>query len=92
MTRFLIIDDHPLFREALGNAVRSALPDAVIFEAMSIDEALQVLASEPGIELALLDLSLPDATRPSSRSARSTCRFRKAARASRRTAPNCNTD
>src|SRR5215471_20463348 len=61
MTSFLIIDDHPLFREALGNAVRSALPDAVIFEAMSIDEALHVLAAEPGIELALLDLSLPDA-------------------------------
>jgi DNA-binding NarL/FixJ family response regulator len=62
MTSFLIIDDHPLFREALGNAVRLALPDAVIFEAMSIDEALHVLAAEPGIDLALLDLSLPDAT------------------------------
>jgi DNA-binding NarL/FixJ family response regulator len=62
MTSFLIIDDHPLFREALGDAVRSALADAVIFEAMSIDEALHVLASEPGIELGLLDLSLPDAT------------------------------
>jgi DNA-binding NarL/FixJ family response regulator len=62
MTSFLIIDDHPLFREALGNAVRLALPDAVIFEAMSIDEALHVLASEPGIDLALLDLSLLDAT------------------------------
>jgi DNA-binding NarL/FixJ family response regulator len=61
MTSFLIIDDHPLFREALGNAVRLAHPDAVIFEAMSIDEALQVLAAEPGIDLALLDLSLPDA-------------------------------
>jgi DNA-binding NarL/FixJ family response regulator len=56
MTSFLIIDDHPLFREALGDAVRSALADAVIFEAMSIDEALHVLASEPGIELGLLDL------------------------------------
>jgi DNA-binding NarL/FixJ family response regulator len=62
MTSFLIIDDHPLFREALGNAVRLALPDAVIFEAMSIEEALHVLATEPGIDLALLDLSLPDAT------------------------------
>jgi DNA-binding NarL/FixJ family response regulator len=57
MTSFLIIDDHPLFREALGNAVRLALPDAVIFEAMSIEEALHVLAAEPGI-----DPALPDAT------------------------------
>lgn len=62
MTRFLIIDDHPLFREALGNAVRLAHPDAKIFETMSIKGALGILSSEPGIDLALLDLSLPDAT------------------------------
>jgi DNA-binding NarL/FixJ family response regulator len=62
MTSFLIIDDHPLFREALGNAVRLAHPDAQIFEAMSIEEALHVLAAEQGIDLALLDLTLPDAT------------------------------
>jgi DNA-binding NarL/FixJ family response regulator len=62
MTRFLIIDDHPLFREALGNVVRLAHPDAEIHEAMSIAEALHVLATEPAIDLALLDLSLPDTT------------------------------
>src|SRR6266581_5036927 len=62
MTSFLIVDDHPLFREALGNAVRLALPEAQIFEAMSIEEALHILAGEHGIDLALLDLSLPDAT------------------------------
>ncbi|CCE10790.1 putative two-component transcriptional regulator, LuxR family [Bradyrhizobium sp. STM 3843] len=61
MTRFLIIDDHPLFREALGNAVRLAHPQAEIFEAVSIADALHVLASDPGIDLALLDLTLPDA-------------------------------
>ena len=62
MTSFLIVDDHPLFREALGNAVRLALPDAKIFEAMSIEEALRILSTEQGMDLALLDLSLPDAT------------------------------
>ena len=62
MTSFLIIDDHPLFREALGNAVRLAHPEAVIFEAMSIESALHILAAEEGIDLALLDLTLPDAT------------------------------
>lgn len=62
MTSFLIIDDHPLFRDALGGAVRLAHPEAQIFEATSIAEALQVLAGEQGIDLALLDLSLPDAT------------------------------
>lgn len=62
MTNFLIIDDHPLFREALGNAVRQAHPDAVIFETMSIKGALHILAEKKGIDLALLDLTLPDAT------------------------------
>jgi DNA-binding NarL/FixJ family response regulator len=62
MTSFLIIDDHPLFREALGNAVRLAHPEAQIFEATSIADALHVLAVEHGIDLALLDLSLPDAS------------------------------
>jgi len=62
LTSFLIIDDHPLFREALGNAVRLAHPDTRIFEAMSIKGALGILAAEQGIDLALLDLSLPDAT------------------------------
>ncbi|CCD97232.1 putative two-component transcriptional regulator, LuxR family [Bradyrhizobium sp. ORS 375] len=61
MTRFLIIDDHPLFREALGNAVRLALPDAQIFEALSIADALNILGSQSDIDLALLDLTLPDA-------------------------------
>ncbi len=61
MTSFLLIDDHPLFREALGNAVRLAHPDARIFETTSIKGALSILAAEEGIDLALLDLSLPDA-------------------------------
>ena len=62
MASFLIIDDHPLFREALGNAVRLALPEARILEAMSIEDAMRTLSAEQGIDLALLDLSLPDAT------------------------------
>lgn len=62
MTRFLIVDDHPLFREALGNAIRQSHPDATIFEAMTIKDALRVLAEQKFIDLALLDLSLPDTT------------------------------
>ncbi len=61
VTRFLIVDDHPLFREALENAIRWAAPDADIVEATSIDEALAVLNSN-AIELTLLDLSMPGTT------------------------------
>lgn len=59
MTRFLIVDDHPLFREALESAVRLANPDAEILEATSIDAALDLIATHPDIDLALFDLSLP---------------------------------
>lgn len=61
MTSFLIVDDHPLFGEALGNAIRISHPDARIFEAASIRQALNILATERNIDLALLDLLLPDA-------------------------------
>ena len=61
MMGFLIIDDHPLFGEALGNAIRISHPDARIFEAASIRQALNILATERDIDLALLDLLLPDA-------------------------------
>jgi DNA-binding NarL/FixJ family response regulator len=61
MTTFLIVDDHPLFREALGNAIHLAHPDATILETMSIEGAMNILASGQEIDLALLDLTLPDA-------------------------------
>jgi DNA-binding NarL/FixJ family response regulator len=57
--RFLIVDDHPLFREALQLAIQSAYPDAEIVEASSIAAAQAALASEQPFDLLLLDLSMP---------------------------------
>jgi DNA-binding NarL/FixJ family response regulator len=62
MTRFLIVDDHPLFREALQSAVRMAHGDAEVFEATSIEGAIDVAAAHRDLDLALLDLSLPGTT------------------------------
>jgi DNA-binding NarL/FixJ family response regulator len=59
MTRFLIVDDHPLFREALQSAVRMAHADAEVFEATSIEGAIDVADAHRDLDLALLDLSLP---------------------------------
>ncbi|MBZ9677265.1 response regulator [Mesorhizobium sp. ES1-1] len=58
--RFLIIDDHPLFREALHSAVRMAYPEVDTVEARSITEALDLLGGVKPFDLALLDLSMPD--------------------------------
>jgi DNA-binding NarL/FixJ family response regulator len=58
-SRFLIIDDHPLFREALQIAVQLAYPDVVTVEARTVGEALDVLGREQPFDLALLDLNIP---------------------------------
>lgn len=57
--RFLIVDDHPLFREALQSAIHLAYPDAEILEATSIESAKAMLAARKDVDLVLLDLSMP---------------------------------
>jgi DNA-binding NarL/FixJ family response regulator len=58
VTRFLIVEDHPLFCEALQSAIRATIPDAELFEASSIDETLEVLSSIGAVDLILLDLAI----------------------------------
>lgn len=58
-SRFLIIDDHPLFREALHSAVELAYPNSDTLDAASLDEASRLLQEDAGFDLALLDLSMP---------------------------------
>lgn len=62
VTKFLIIDDHPLFREALHSAVELAYPGSDAVGAASLEDACRFLDAEPGFDLALLDLSMPDVT------------------------------
>ena len=59
MAKFLIIDDHPLFREALHSAVELAYPDSDTQDAASLDEACSFLTKDNSYDLALLDLSIP---------------------------------
>lgn len=57
---FLIVDDHPLFREALRGAVESACPDAAVCEATTIADALaEIEVAQARFDLVLLDLALP---------------------------------
>lgn len=60
MYHFLIVDDHPLFREALQSAIRLAYTDAEVFEATGVEAAIDMIAGEKsGYDLVLLDLSMP---------------------------------
>jgi DNA-binding NarL/FixJ family response regulator len=57
--RFIIVDDHPLFRGALGQALSAAFDNAEILEAGSLDELGDRLAMAGETDLILLDLSMP---------------------------------
>jgi DNA-binding NarL/FixJ family response regulator len=60
--RFLVVEDHPLFRDALVDVVSTAFHGAEILQATSIDGALDVLAAHGAVDLVLLDLSMPGTT------------------------------
>lgn len=55
----LIVDDHPLFREAMALVITTELPGAQLGEASTLPMALQRLAEGPVPDLVLLDLNLP---------------------------------
>jgi DNA-binding NarL/FixJ family response regulator len=55
---FLIVDDHPLFREALRLAIEMAYPNAAVLEASSVTAAKDAMATN-AFDLVLLDLSMP---------------------------------
>jgi DNA-binding NarL/FixJ family response regulator len=57
--RFIIVDDHPLFRGALSQALSASFENAEIIEAGSLDELIERLATATDIDLILLDLTMP---------------------------------
>ncbi len=57
--QLVIADDHPLFRGALREAVSGLLQNAIISEAGSFDEAVELLERGGEIDLVLLDLRMP---------------------------------
>ena len=49
--RFIIVDDHPLFRGALSQALSASFENAEIMEAGSLDELIERLATATDIDL-----------------------------------------
>ena len=58
-THLVIADDHPLFRDALRQAVASVLTSARIDEAGSFEDLTALLEQTSDVDLILLDLSMP---------------------------------
>jgi DNA-binding NarL/FixJ family response regulator len=57
--KFLIADDHPLFREAIGSVIQSTFEGSEIIECESLDEAAEQAAAVDDLDLILLDLNMP---------------------------------
>src|SRR4030088_813358 len=58
-TRLVIADDHPLFRDALRQAVASVVTSAKIDEAGSFEDLTALLEQDSEVDLILLDLTMP---------------------------------
>src|SRR5262245_51452016 len=59
MQRIVIVDDHPLFRGALNQALSAAIDNVEILEAGSLDELSATLEQTKDVDLVLLDLAMP---------------------------------
>jgi len=62
LSQVLIIDDHPLFREALSSALLLAYPEVQSREVSTLEEAITLLEAEKDFDIALLDLNMPGIT------------------------------
>ncbi len=56
---FIVADDHPLFREAMTQAVRNCVGVARIVEADNLETLQQAVEANPEADLLLLDLNMP---------------------------------
>ncbi|MCV0395944.1 MAG: response regulator transcription factor [Rhizobiaceae bacterium] len=60
--KFLIADDHPLFRGALRQALANLDGDPEVIEAGDFETAKQQIADNADLDLVLLDLAMPGGT------------------------------
>lgn len=56
---FVVADDHPLFRGAIKETLRSIDADVEILEAGDFEAAKKIVSDTPEIDLVLLDLTMP---------------------------------
>jgi DNA-binding NarL/FixJ family response regulator len=58
--KFLVVDDHALIRDAMYSVLVSLRADAQVLQAPDGAQALALLATQPDVDLVLLDLDMPD--------------------------------
>jgi DNA-binding NarL/FixJ family response regulator len=59
VAKFLIADDHPLYREALISALQPLFENVDIIQSDGLDSTLEALQQHSDFDLVLLDLNMP---------------------------------
>jgi DNA-binding NarL/FixJ family response regulator len=59
MFKFLIADDHPLFRDALKGALSACFDSVTFLESDSLDSTISVLRKNRKVSIIILDLHMP---------------------------------
>ena len=59
MLKFLIADDHPLFRDALKGALQSAFNSVSFIESDSLETTISALRDNRKVSVVILDLTMP---------------------------------
>src|SRR5688572_5564951 len=57
--KILVVDDHPLIREAMRTVLKQLDSSMQVLEAGNCDDALEIAGGEPDLSLVLLDLRMP---------------------------------
>jgi DNA-binding NarL/FixJ family response regulator len=58
--KVLLVDDHALFRDGMRYVLQQLADEVEILDTGNFNEALQLVQNHPDIDLALLDLNMPD--------------------------------
>ena len=58
--KVLLVDDHALFRDGMRYVLQQLADEVEIIDTGNFTEALQLVNANPNIDLALLDLNMPD--------------------------------
>lgn len=59
MYKLLVVDDHPIFRQAITGIIADKFPGSACLEAESIEATHHVINDNDDIDLVLLDLNMP---------------------------------
>ena len=59
--KIIVADDHPLFRQALLETLKTRMPSSAWFQAETVEQLNEALLAQPDADLLLLDLNIPGA-------------------------------